>query len=365
MHVSRAFSIEISKTDIFVAITGWLADKGSRQLPFLAGLAVAAVATLLLCFGTALWVLVIARLLQGFAASAVYTAGLALIADTVDASQVGSWQVSPAQSVSVHSSQMCRIGFVLSGMNFGALIAPFLAGIVYAKAGYYAVFGMILGLIALDFILRGVMIEKRTARKWFAEDNWSSSTAVLDSESGSEISEDSTTTEVDSSSQVAGDEQNEIQSDSPTETSPLLKKSWDAKRSQSWFRRRFPRMAILLDSPRMRAAFFGCFTHTTLTACFDTILPLFVKRTFRWDSAGAGLIFLCITIPTVLGTFVGNLSDRFGPRKMALAGFVLTIPTLALMSLIQDDSIESKVGLCVLLSLIGKFRLPKLSFPIV
>ena len=244
---------------------------------------------------------------------------------------------------------------MLSGMNLGALIAPFLAGIVYAKVGYYAVFGMILGLIGLDFILRGVMIEKRTARKWVAEDKWSSSTAVHDSESEGEISEDAPTTEVEYSSQVTGQEQNEIQSDTPTETSPLLKKSWDAKSSQSWFRRRFPRMAILLESPRMRAAFFGCFTHTTLTACFDTILPLFVKRTFRWNSDGAGLIFLCITIPTLLGTFVGQLSDRFGPRKMALAGFILTTPTLALMGLIQNDSMENKVGLCVLLSLIGKF----------
>ncbi len=243
---------------------------------------------------------------------------------------------------------------MLSGMNLGALIAPFLAGIVYAKAGYYAVFGMILGLIGLDFVLRGVMIEKRTAKKWLPEDKWSPSTAVFDPESGSEVSEDGSTTDVDSSGQATGDEQNETQSDEPTETSPLLKKSWNAKRSQSWFRRRFPRMAILLDSPRMRAAFYGCFTHTTLTACFDTILPLFVKRTFHWSSAGAGLIFLCLTVPTVLGTSVGQLSDRFGPRKMALIGFSLTIPTLAMLALIQDDAMESKIGLCVLLTLIGK-----------
>ena len=93
----------MSKFNRSTAITGWLADRGSRQLPFLAGLVVAAVATLLLCFGTALWVLVIARLLQGFAASAVYTAGLALIADTVDTNQVGSWQVKPGRNIFLHS----------------------------------------------------------------------------------------------------------------------------------------------------------------------------------------------------------------------------------------------------------------------
>ena len=241
-------------------------------------------------------------------------------------------------------------------MNLGALVAPFLAGIVYAKAGYYAVFGMILGLIGVDFVLRGVMIEKKTARKWLLEDQWSPSTAVFDPESGSRVSEDSSTCGVDSSSQATGDEQNEMQSDSPTETSPLLKKPWDEKKAQSWFKRRFPRMTILLKSPRMRAAFLGCFTHTTLTACFDTVLPLFVKHTFHWNSTGAGLIFLCLTVPTVLGTFVGQLSDRFGPRKMSLIGFVLTIPTLALMGLIQDDAMGSKIGLCVLLVLIGKLQ---------
>ena len=251
---------------------------------------------------------------------------------------------------------MRRIGFVLSGMNLGALIAPFLAGIVYAKLGYYAVFGMILGLIGIDFILRGVMIEKRTARKWSLEDKWSPNRAVFDSENGSETSVAGSTTDVDSSSQATEDERNGMQSDAPTETSPLLTKSSDTQRSHSWFRRRFPRMAILLDSSRMLASFFGCFTHTTLTACFDTILPLFVKRTFHWSSAGAGLIFLCLTIPTVLGTFVGQLSDRFGPRKMALIGFILTVPTLALMGLIQNDAMESKIGLCVLLGLIGKLR---------
>ena len=73
------------------AITGWLADRGTRQLPFLSGLIIATAATLLLCFGVELWVLVIARLLQGLSASVVYTAGLALIADAVEPHKVGAW----------------------------------------------------------------------------------------------------------------------------------------------------------------------------------------------------------------------------------------------------------------------------------
>ena len=82
-------------TDSFLAIAGWFADhSSSRQAPLLTGLALAFAATLVFCFARAPWVLVIARIFQGFSASIIYTAGLALIADTVPASEVGSWYVT-------------------------------------------------------------------------------------------------------------------------------------------------------------------------------------------------------------------------------------------------------------------------------
>ena len=43
---------------------------------------------------------------------------------------------------------------------------------------------------------------------------------------------------------------------------------------KSWFRRNFPTMTILLDSPRIRVAVYGCFTHTTFISSFDVVLPL-------------------------------------------------------------------------------------------
>lgn len=82
--------------DIKIAIAGWLADRSSsRQAPLLTGLGLAFVATLVFCFARAPWVLVIARTFQGFSASVIYTTGLALIADTVPAEEVGSWYTIP------------------------------------------------------------------------------------------------------------------------------------------------------------------------------------------------------------------------------------------------------------------------------
>lgn len=60
-------------------------------MPLLIGFALAFSSTLVFCFVRLRWLLVVARALQGFSASIIYTAGLALIADTVPAVEVGSW----------------------------------------------------------------------------------------------------------------------------------------------------------------------------------------------------------------------------------------------------------------------------------
>lgn len=73
-------------------IAGWAANAvSSRKIPFLAGLGVAFVATVLFCLGHAPWVLVIARAFQGLSAPLINTTALALVADSVDRDQIGSW----------------------------------------------------------------------------------------------------------------------------------------------------------------------------------------------------------------------------------------------------------------------------------
>lgn len=104
------------------------------------------------CFGTRPEILVIARALQGASAAIVQVVGLALVADTMGASNIGStmgWQ-----SIAVFA---------------GAILGPSLAGIVYEQAGHYAVFAMAYALLSLDLLLRFVMIERKTARKWAPE----------------------------------------------------------------------------------------------------------------------------------------------------------------------------------------------------
>ena len=62
------------------------------------------------------------------------------------------------------------MGFVPSGLNLGALVAPFLAGAILDGAGFYAVWTVCLVVVAFDFILQLIMVEKKTAKKWIVNE---------------------------------------------------------------------------------------------------------------------------------------------------------------------------------------------------
>ena len=237
------------------------------------------------------------------------------------------------------------MGFVLSGMNGGNLIAPFVSGAVYEHVGYYAMWGICLGLIAFDLVLPLGMIEKRTARVWFK-----SKYPIGETRFGNE--EDPLLAEEDGGQHITASYGTPRAEDSPEEPIPVEAKG------MSWPMRRMPAMATLLGSPRILAAMCGCFTHSLLISSFDTVLALFVKRTFLWSSTGAGLILLALAIPSTMGTFIGYLSDRFGTRSVALFGFGMTVPCLALLGVITDGSAGHQVALIVLLVANGRTPLP-------
>ncbi|TGO09431.1 hypothetical protein BTUL_0166g00290 [Botrytis tulipae] len=321
---------------------GWLADHtADRSITYFAGLFILAAATLLFGFAKKAWLLVVSRMFQGFSAAIVYTVGLALLVDTVGSENIGQW-----------------MGTALSCSSVGLIISPLLGGIVYDKAGYMAVFGMAAGLIVIDIILRMFMIEKRTAEKYLGksvkvptvEGNGTFHTSTAEHEVQSNTSESIDSWE--QSSNTANSTPPGFGIPNYDESSALLpnRKQNRKQESKGWS---LPPVITLLGSARVVAAIYGIFVNVSILATFDSVLALFVKETFHWSSLAAGLIFLCIAIPGLGGPLVGALSDRLGPRWIAVAGCTLTAVPLILLRLVDNDTYEQKVLLCVLLFICG------------
>jgi MFS family permease len=82
-------------------------------------------------------------------------------------------------------------------------------------------------------------------------------------------------------------------------------------------------------------------------------VPLYVKATFQWNSTAAGLLFICVMIPGFASPLVGKLSDRFGAKWLSSAGFAISIPPLVCLRFVTSNTVEHKVLLCALLTLLG------------
>ncbi|KAK6412573.1 hypothetical protein LTR95_017953 [Oleoguttula sp. CCFEE 5521] len=292
----------------------------------------------MLCVGNSIGVLAAGRALQGMSAAVVWVVGLALLADTVGGDEIG--QV---------------MGYVGLSMSLAILLSPLLAGVVFEKAGYYAVFAMCFGLIVLDILLRLIMVERKIAVQWIPE--YAPKGEKARQVAPTEDNRHSVATiEMDadiSASKPTPDNTTLPKSDHDTVPIPATEAEvWGPPDQSKWYNR-LPPVIRLLASRRLVSALWACFIQASLLTSFDATLPLFVKNTFGWNSIGAGLIFLPICVPTFIGPVVGALSDKHGPRWYAVAGFLLCCPFLILLRLVGHNSMEQKVLLCALLALIG------------
>ncbi len=230
-------------------ICGWFADRSSsRRLPLLLGLVALGGATALLCAGSSLPLLLVGRFCQGLSASVIWTVGMALLSDTVGEEKIGQ-----------------AMGYVAGATSLGALSGPLLGGIVYARAGYYAVFSMGFAVIALDIFFRLILVEKSAARQWEPEvetsaTNQSSKPGIqtIQSSSGEEIQPLPMENDLPDSTPISQSEK----------ISPALE-------TPKWTQR-LPAFVKLLRIPRLLVTLFGCFVQSSSLAAFDSVLPLFV-----------------------------------------------------------------------------------------
>lgn len=126
-------------------ISGYLADEWTnRRLPLVGGLLALAGSTVLFMLSETVVLLYVARVLQGASAAIVWAVGLALLVDAVGAQGIGA-----------------AMGWTSLGLSLGNTVGPLLGGVIYQHAGRYATFSVAFGAIAVDVLLRLLLIEPK------------------------------------------------------------------------------------------------------------------------------------------------------------------------------------------------------------
>ena len=275
------------------------------------------------------YLLAVARSLQGASAGTVFTAGMSLLVAGIARDELGQW-----------------LGLVFTGLTAGITFAPLLGGIIYANAGYFAVFAVALVANTVAFILGLLCVDPKRGRQSKKSETAQRDYGTLSH--GQPTGQVSSDTSPDNRMRGCDDEE-----------SFLMDKSFrdrfrePADKERSFLMRYFPSATILLRSPRVLAAMYGTLLQVSLLTSFDSILPLFVQRTFNWESSASGAIFMALALPSVFGGLAGTLSDRFGARVVVLVGFVFSSIMIALMCMVNHHSVQQVVLLCALLVLTG------------
>jgi MFS transporter, DHA1 family, solute carrier family 18 (vesicular amine transporter), member 1/2 len=125
LYGAYAFSV-LLVTPLF----SYLGDRIGCRATMVTGLALAALAALAFAVGSNLFILVVARLLQGAASAALWTSGLALIAQTYVDRRVE------------------MLGYAFTGGTLGSVLGPIAGAVLFQAAGYQRPF-VVAGIVIL------------------------------------------------------------------------------------------------------------------------------------------------------------------------------------------------------------------------
>ncbi|KAK9449486.1 major facilitator superfamily domain-containing protein [Limtongia smithiae] len=292
-------------------IFGILADHyRSRRTFMLVGLISLIVATLIICLAKSVGVFIFGRLIQGISGGAVWTVGLALLSDSFPDEHIGK-----------------VMGILGGALSLGVCLGPLIGGIVFSRAGYFAVFAVVFSVVGFDILMRLFMLEKKDLIKY--QNSGSVEHVLIDA-----------TVE-----NVTGDEETIIAVPGAT---------GGASEQFSYSKKfRLPGMFRLLSNWRVLNVLFLTTIMAWIMAALESTLPYHAEQLFNYSSLGSGLLFLPLSITSLTGPLIGYWIDKTSPRWPLCAGFVITCPFVILMRVPNSDDLRQIVLMFALLGLLG------------
>ncbi|KAJ8294725.1 putative MFS-type transporter C18.02 [Rhodotorula toruloides] len=289
----------------------------NRQIPLTLGLLFMAGAVIMFMEANSYALMVVARILQGFSGTVLWTIGLALVTDSVPEERVGK-----------------VLGWVMIGFSFGQAIGPPVGGVLYARMGWRAPFVFSLILVAIDLGLRMLIVEKHRAVEWIRRGK-----EVRGFEAPGWVDEVNTRVEEPKKEREktipAGDAEDNARIPVPLADSTPSSTSSDTTLAPS--HSRIPSHWIgflhLLRHPRALTSFLLTLLNGIIAGGLqDTGLTIYLEEEYGLSSFGAGLVFLGIVVPTFFGSpFAGWVTDKYGTKWIMLAGVVLSIAVYPLL----------------------------------
>ncbi|KAJ6103634.1 hypothetical protein N7486_003856 [Penicillium sp. IBT 16267x] len=250
-----------------------------------------------------------ATLVSGFIAMALATvlfifAGnvwvllVARVCQGLSGAVVGVLGLSMIAETSSPENLGSRMACGSASLTWGMLCGPIAGGFLFSKFGTVGAFGVPIALLVIDIVLRLLIIQE---------------------------------------------DKDKTKAHDP-EDSPLLETSVSSDNSLSF--------SSLLH-PIMLGVIFCVFAISSILSAFETTLPLYVLDTYHWSSLGAGLIFLPMTIPSVLSIPIAHFVRHFVPRTVVMIGFFLMAVPMVSLRWTQENTIHHEIALISLLFIIA------------
>ncbi|CAG8960470.1 hypothetical protein HYFRA_00008189 [Hymenoscyphus fraxineus] len=321
-HVSLMLAAYAAASVCMSLIAGVLTDRlSSRRTPFLLGVTALFGATLLLFLGRTIWVLLVARVLQGFSAAVVWTTGMALCLETVGAENLGK-----------------AIGAIFGFISVGTFLAPILGGLLYDKGGLAAVFGLACAILAVDFTMRLLVIEVRTAQRYEREDENGTDSLITGASESQPLIEEGND-ELSSLLQNVG----KADEDDSYRISPDLPKIM-----------RIIPILPCLAAPRLIAALTIAFVQALLLGSIDATVPIVSHEYYNFSPLQAGLMFLPIGVANLTaGPFLGWCVDKLGTKKISVLVYLYLVPVLISFRFAKPGGASQVAVYEILLGLLG------------
>lgn len=202
-------------------------------------------------------------------------------------------------------------------------------GVLYEKTGYPGVFGIAFAILAVDFLMRALVIEKKVAKRYYDANPETMETTSFD----------------DQQNQGNVDEE---QQEQPNEEQPLLGNK-QAQNDDDAFKLspNQPKIAHMipilpcLSNPSLLTSLLVALVQAALLGSFDATLPIVANEYFGFDSLKAGLLFLPLgAFDLLLGPIFGWAVDRYGTKVVAVGAYTYLVPALILLRLPQAGGLH-------------------------